>query len=34
MEASVLDGVFKAGLSGGYADKVMDAFRLAKGKCQ
>jgi hypothetical protein len=30
MEAGELDGVFKAGLSGGYAGKVLDAFPMRK----
>jgi hypothetical protein len=30
MAACELDGVFKAGLSGGYADKVLDTFPLRK----
>jgi hypothetical protein len=30
MEAGELNGVSKAGWSGGYADKVLDAFRMRK----
>jgi hypothetical protein len=33
MEAGELDRVFKGGWSGGYADKVLDAFH-AEGQCQ
>jgi hypothetical protein len=30
MEVDELDGVFKAGCSGGYTDKVLDAFLMRK----
>jgi hypothetical protein len=30
MSAGEFDDVFKAGLTGGYADKVLDAFALRK----
>jgi hypothetical protein len=29
-EASDLDGVFKAGLTGGFADKVLDSFPMRR----
>jgi hypothetical protein len=30
MEASELDGVFKAGLTGGFTDKVLDSLPIRK----